>query len=513
MQKLYLLPLACCLLFACSDLVEDLSADAVRVDAEYALPLVDSRVNLPGLLGEIDENVTLTVDPDGLLRFNYTDTVPSVTGEALFEELRALGSVLPLPITSRSRTIPFPLPGDVDLNVLRLKAGRFTYSLPNTYARPVTVRLTFPTLTRNGEALEVTGSLPPYAGSGPPPTLTNASNPVDLSGYALDFTAGSVTVNYAIDGTDGEQLEPADGTIAVLSNLDFSYLEGYFGLQRYPGVTDVLAIDFFDNYLGGDISFVKPRITVTVRNSFGVPSRAVIDNLFITTVDGDTLAVEGDVVKNGFDFDYPASPGGNRYTDYVVDETNSNVLELISAKPVALHYQISALINPDQDASIDGFLVDTSSYAATLTVELPLYGAADDFRMRDSFPVNLGDQYGDVTAATLRVTTDNEIPFDLSLTGTFLDAAGNAVADLTAGELLLIEGSPVDAAGNADGSRQVTTDIPFTGEALAAIRRASVLVLETTFATTGDGISQPVRVTDDQQLRVRIGARLSVQTN
>ncbi len=511
MQKLLPAILLLLSITACSDLVEDLRVDEVLLEAEYAVPLVDSRVNLPELLGEIDEQVTLSIDPDGLLRFNYTDTVPSVTGEAIFTDLRNLGRALPIPITSRSRTLPFPLPGDASLDILRLKSGNFTYSLPNTYDVPVSVELTFPTLLRNGDPLRVSGELPAYSGSGTPPALTNATEPLDLDGYELDFTTGSLTINYAIDGPDGEELDPATGTIAVLSNLDFSYLEGYFGVQTYPGVDDVLRIDFFDNYLGGDISFVEPRITVTVRNSFGVPSRAVIDDLYITTVGGDTVAVEGSVVEEGFAFDYPDQPGSQRFTSYVVDETNSNVLELISAKPVALNYRISALINPDEDTSIEGFLADTSSYAATVNVELPLYGAADDFRIRDSFPINLGDKYGEITTASLRLTTDNEIPFDLSLTGTFFDDQGNALADLTDGELLIIEASSVDAGGNATGSQQTTTDIPFTGDELQAIRGATTLILETTFATS-DGGSRAVKVTDDQELRVRIGARLTVKT-
>ena len=510
MQKflplLFLLPW----LTACDDLVDDLSVDDVRLQAEYAVPLVDSRVNLPELLGDIDEQVFLSVDPDGLLRFNYTDTVPPVTGDALFSELRKLAGTLPLPITSRSRTLPFPLPGDAALDFLRLKQGTFTYSLPNTYDVPVNILLTFPTLTQEGTPLTVSGSLPAYSGTGAPPSLTNVGSPLDLSGYELDASSGSVTVNYAIDDADGEELQPADGTIAVLTDLDFSYLEGYFGKQRYPGVDEVLRIDFFDNYLGGAISFVEPRITVGVRNSFGVPSRAVIDELFITTVAGDTVAVSGSVVEDGFDFAYPEDPGTERTTSYVVDETNSNVLDLIQAKPVALHYRISAQINPDGNTDITGFLADTSSYTAQVNVELPLYGSAADFRLRDSFPVNLGDKYGEITAATLRITTDNEIPFDLSLTGTFVDAAGNALADLTEGERLVIGAAPADANGNASGSRQVTTDVPLSTETIEQIRMATALVLETSFSTSGGG-AEPVRVLDRQRLRVRIGARLTAE--
>ncbi|MGB3800344.1 MAG: hypothetical protein WA952_11075, partial [Lewinella sp.] len=381
---------------------------------------------------------------------------------------------------------------------------------PNTYDVPITVELTFPSLSRNGVPLRVSGQLPAYSGTGTPPVLTNLDAPVDLEGYELDFSSGSLTVDYAIDGPDGQEYQPADGTVTLLSGLDFSYLEGYFGVQSYAGVDDVLRIDFFNNYLGGDIAFVAPRILVTVRNSFGVPSRAVVDELFITTVEGDTVAVTGPVVDDGFAFDYPEAPGDDRFTTYVIDETNSNVLDLIAAKPVALHYRISALINPDADPDITGFLVDTSSYTASVNVELPLYGSADDFQILDSFPINLGDQHGDITSASLRVTTDNEIPFDLSLTGTFIDEQGAALADLTDGELLVIRATPVDDQGNATGVQQQTVDVAFSGEKLEAVRRAATLVLRTTFATT-DGGTQAVRVLDEQELRVRIGARLSVQ--
>ena len=48
-----------------------------------------------------------------------------------------------------------------------------------------------------------------------------------------------------------------------------------------------------------------------------------------------------------------------------------------------------------------------------------------------------------------------------------------------------------------------------TGERLTQLRGASLLVLNVTFATTERG-GQAVRVTDQQNLRVRVGARLTV---
>ncbi len=222
---------------------------------------------------------------------------------------------------------------------------------------------------------------------------------------------------------------------------------------------------------GGEIDFVEPQIRVRIRNGFGVPARAVVDELYVETLSGDTVRVTGQVVEEGFDFDYPREPGALAFTTYIIDETNSNLKELLAARPTALNYRISALINPTADEAITGYLLDTSTYAATITVELPLYGATADFQVRDSFAVNIGTQYREVTAAEFRITTDNELPFDLSLTGTFVDSLGNMLGDLTDGELLVIQASPVDTAGNTAGAVQATTDIPVAGRAAGATAR------------------------------------------
>ena len=497
---------ACLLLPGCLDTIE---VDEVRIRAEYAVPLVDSRVNLADLVGEVDERLRLTVEADGLLRFNYTDTVPAVTSDEVFDELRALARGLPLPITQRRVTYPFPAPEDTRLDSLRTKAGRFSYSLPNPYSQPVRIELTLPGVTRDGLPLRVRGELPAYRGSGDQPTLRNVDAPLDFTGYTFDLSGGTLVVEYAIDGLDGEELAPGRGTVAAFTELRFDRIDGYFGRAPYPGVSDRLAIDFFENYEGGEIDFVEPQIRVRVRNGFGVPARAVVDELYVETLAGDTVQVTGQVVEGGFDFDYPREPGAVAFTTYIIDETNSNLQELIAARPVALNYRISALINPEADASVTGYLLDTSTYAATITVELPLYGSTADFQVRDSVAVNIGEQYGEVTAAEFRITTDNELPFDLSLTGTFVDSLGNVLGDLTDGELLVIEASPVDAEGNTTETVRATTDVAVDGQRLQQLRGASLLVLNVTFATTERG-ARAVRITDRQNLRVRIGARLTV---
>ncbi|THH37884.1 hypothetical protein [Neolewinella litorea] len=510
MQKALLPLLFACVATGCNSLLDDFTnLEAMEQHAEYALPLIDSRVDLRGLVGKVDERFELTVDPDGLFRFIYSDTVPSVTSEPVFAAIRSVARGIPLQITKRRQEIDFPLPNDASLDVLRLKAGQLAYSLPNPYPQAVNVRLTLPDISVGGKPVTVSGQLPAYTGTGAPPALSNADAPLDLAGYELAFPDETFTIEYTIDALDGTPLDPGRGTIAVLSNLDFSYLKGYFGRTPYPGVDDQLEINFFENYLSGEVTFEDPRILVRVRNSVGVPARAVVEELNVVTVDGRVIPVEGEIVDEGFSFAFPREPGQNSYTTYVIDKSNSNLLELLDAKPVALNYKISALINPNADPSTKGFLADTSSYSATVTAELPLYGSAANFQVADTFAVNLGEQYGEVTAATLRVTTDSEWPLDLEVRGTFTDAQGNPLLDLTDGQLLIVRANSVDASGNPTGSVQAAHDITFSGDRLALLRQASHLVLNASFATL-EGGTRPVRITNQQELRVRIGARLTI---
>lgn len=496
---------------ACDAIVEDFTrVDAVDQRAEYAVPLIDSRTGLQGLVGRVDERVDLVVGQDGLLSFVYRDTVPPITSEEVFDQLRDIGQALPFGITDRNTTISFPNPQDVVVNELRITGGAFVYRFPNTYDRAVRIEFILPNATRGGEPLTVTGELPAYDGSGEPPTLTNLDDPLGFGGYVLDASS-DLELIYRIDAADdGTPLQPAEETVAAFRDLDFSYVEGSFGATPYPGVSDRLEIDFWERYRSGEVSFVDPLIRVRVSNSFGLPARAVVEELDITTVEGETVAVTGRVVEEGFDFNFPTEEGEMATTTYLIDDDNSNLSELLSARPVALNYQISALVNPEGDTGVVGFLTDTSSYTAILELELPLYASASNFRVVDSFPINLGQDYGNITAATLRLTTDNELPFDLSLEGTFTDSLGNPLLDLTDGELLVIEAAPVDAEGRPTDTRSLTTDLTFADERLERLRRASQLILTAGFATT-DGGDRSVRITGEQELRVRLGARLRVE--
>ncbi|MEO0627978.1 MAG: hypothetical protein AAFY91_13370, partial [Bacteroidota bacterium] len=82
---------------SCEDNIVSLGdIDEVRHDAEYAIPLIDSEINMNDLLENFEEDASLTVDPDGLLRFQYRGDVLSRDAEDIFRGINATINDFPL---------------------------------------------------------------------------------------------------------------------------------------------------------------------------------------------------------------------------------------------------------------------------------------------------------------------------------------------------------------------------------------------------------------------------------
>ncbi len=494
----------------CADDIRELDRlDGVAYDAQYAFPVIDSRVSLDELIGEVDESVSLTVDPNGLLIFNYSGEVPAVGSDIIFGRLDSLAGGIPLFLRRNRQALPFGQTGELDLRFFRIKAGILQFAVLNPYDEPVSVEFVVPNASLDGEVLRRTMDLPAYNGTGDLPVFTNRDAPIDLNGYELNIEGDSLYVESYLVNAAGDTLVPGRGSVMTLNGLRFSLLEGYLGQELYPGVRDTIEVDFFDRYLSGEVNFIDPTITVTVTNSFGVPARAVVDVLDVMTVDGEILSITGPAITSGFDFIRPTVVGESEVTVFVFNRENSNIDEILSSRPVAVDYSLSALINPDEDTDIFGFVTDSSAYSARMDVRLPLVGSARDFTVLDTFDLNIGDRYEDVTDVLFRLTTINSLPLDVSLTGSFIDSLGNVLTDLTDGEVRVINAGPVDADGNPTGTNRSSEDFTFSGERVDAIRNANRLVVTLTFATTGDG-SETVRITSDQELQVLLGAIVSV---
>ena len=498
-------------LSACVTNLDELGGiEDARFSAAYAVPLIDSEVELRELLGDVAEEVDFfSVDPDGLIRFRYSGDLPTIGSEVIFRRLENIGRGIVIPIGRERQGAPFSGTDDISIEELRVSGGIFFYSFPNPYRQPVNVSLTIPQATLNGEPFRVVGSLPARRGNQAAPVLENQSDPIDLTNYVISVPRDSLYLNYSITAEDGTPLAVPEETVTAFTNLKFEFFRGYLGQEIYPGGRDTVRINFFDNYLEGDILFREPTLTMRLYNTFGVPARALVRTLNVINRDGNVLPVQGAGVRDGFDFAFPTAIGDTAVTEFVFTTANSNIAEVLSARPVAVDYEINALINPDGDTSLVGFVTDSSAYRAEVDVDLPLLGNARDFTVRDTFAIDLNRRFEDITGVEFRLTTRNGLPLDVELNGTFLDSLGNPLADLTDGEFVLLAAAEVDAEGNATGTTDNTRDLVFTDERLEAIRAADRVVITLGISTAAGGVPL-VRLTDRQSLQVLLGAIVRV---
>ncbi len=495
---------------SCNQFEELENFDGVKYDAEYAVPLVDTRLSMQDLLDDFEENATLVINGDGSLSFIYQDEVVTQTSDDIFAKINA--SLPPIiPVTSSYMALPFSSPNGLQIDQLDLKGGTLVYYFENRNTESVNVKVTLPQVTKAGTPLTYQATLPAYTGSGAAPSSTNLLAPTNLDGYRIETLNDSVYIQYEAVTTSGNKVNLTSFVIR-LQNLAFKYAEGYFGNFLYEGTRDTLLIDFFENWVRGDVYFENPRLTLNVENSFGIPTRARVNTLNVLTVKNQILPLESPFVTSGIDFPFPnmSEIGQVKTGSFTFTKDNSNIDVILGAGPVAIDYDVDAVTNPTNDANIRGYILDGSYYKVNMEVELPLYGRASGFVTRDTLDLDFGS-YEDVQDVEFKLVVDNGIPLEVGIQAYFLDEKNVVIDSLLTSQQTLIAGAPVNADGVATGTSQKITLIPIDGVRFAKIRdNARRLWINASFSTLNNGATS-VRVINTQDVRIRLGAKLGVK--
>ncbi|MEZ4985082.1 MAG: hypothetical protein R2795_08625 [Saprospiraceae bacterium] len=499
------------LLMGCNDLSDLEDTEVADYQAEFAVPLLNTSFSMGDILENFEENAVLSVLPNGLLRLQYSGDVLTENADDVFAAInQTLSQTGIIPIGANQQALPFSGPDGLEIDRMDLKAGNFFWYISNCHSKAITATITFPNVRKNGQPLTVSRNLPAYSGTGDCQTLNNLFSPLSLEDYVVTPQNDSIFVLYSAMDSDGNDVPPATGTAVLINNLAFSYAEGYLGQVEHSGSRDTIEIDFFDNWIRGDVFFEEPVITFNFANSFGIPTRSVINVFDIVTVDGSILPLESEYVTNGIDFPYPllTEVGQIKETNFIFNKDNSNIREVLGAGPVAIDYDVDAATNPDGDTSVRGFVTDSSFYRVRVDVDLPLYGSAINFGVNDTFDISLNGIEG-ADYATFKLVTDNSMPVSIGIQGYFLDADGAVLDSLFGESRIVIGGAPVDALGKPNGVESVVTYVDFPADRFQRILNTKELVVSATFFTTTEG-QQSVQIMGDQDVKIRMGAIFGV---
>ncbi len=495
--------------------LDDLELD--QRTGEYAFPLFSTRIALQDLvlkvLNDSLDSDTIVINPDQTLTLFYSGDVAEKPASDIFRFFNFPD--IPVPINDTFYPYPFNTPDSVYIRRVEVGSGTLNLVVNNARNEPITGTFYIVQMSKNGQPFAF-----PFA---VPARQTYISPPIDLKGYTLASDSNRLEFRYEAYLPDGTRIKIDDilpGIAGIgfrIQNFAAKYMEGYWGYSEYPLTRDTIDIDINQTNLKGNVQVKNPKVTMTISNSWGFPTRGVVKYLSFIGRDGKEYPLKSSVFfGDSIDFNYPSWAAGEigqtKFTDVVLDSTNSNIAEIFNAQPIRLIYEVAGISNATKDPSIVGFLTDKSTIALRMKVELLLEGSVRDFGAEQTLDVNFG-QFADfdtsrIEAVEFKIVTENTAPIGAELQLYFLDDAGRVLDSLfTGAPPVVIQSPPVDANGITTTTARTETFAPMDVARFSRVRQAKSMRLNVAF-TTAQGGQVPVKLLATQGTAVRMGLKV-----
>jgi len=494
------------------DNLDDLEASGI--DAEYAIPLFSTEFAMGEVLDNFDENSSIFYDENGQAILRYFGDFTSSGSEDIFAVLSIINNI-PIPLTDTISALPFVAPNGVTLDYAILKTGGFRYVFTSQHQEDVTVTVSIPSLTKDGEFFSHTLNTSSYSGT--LPVTGGLLTPLDLSGYTLDVPEDSIFVEYSAYRETSGFPDTLSGFLVIFNDVTASFVQGYLGNQVFEFERDTIEIDFFENWTEGTLRFEDPTINFLVKNSFGFPVRSSINVLDVISVNDEIFPLSSPFIEEGIDFAYPLSNeiGTVKETNFSFNDENSNLADLLEAVPKAVDYDIDGLTNPDENTAVRGFLTDSSFLSVQVEVVLPVFGAVSNFNVFDTIKVERFDfdvdfeEYGEINYAEFKLFSESNIPLNIDLQLFFADENERIIDSLFTGITPVVKAASVDEEGNTIEKIMEEAFSRVTEERFESIKEARNLFLRARFSTPEAGM-RSVRITADQNVKIGMGLKVGV---
>lgn len=515
--------------YACTD--DYFEFDKIKVDElrpEYAVPLINSSLTMEDILMNEDTAGVISTGSDGVLEILYEGNVISNLGATNvplpnISETTSINSI-PSPPPGTQVTIPtkdtitYSIQNGTEVDSLLLKEGKLALNFTSTVRHQIDVTVTFPGFRdQNGVILQKIISIPPYDGINPTVRATIET----LDNYLIDFTLNGTSFNkipFDIEATITGATGVPPGVTGNLQlttefrNLEFKEFNGYLGTEPIDLQEDTILIALFKNFDRGRFYLADPVLDIRVANSYGMPINLNFNYLDAITPDGPSPKKAIDLgANNPISLLYPTKYG-TEYTNVRLNNTNSNIPEIISDLLKEIAFDADAHPNPAGNLGHRHFFSDTSGIGLDVKLRLPLTGYASGFTLEDTvdFEFDIADE---LESGLVRTRVSNGFPLEGKLQLIFADENYNKLDSLFSnGQQSIIPAAPINSDGRATDKVDQNTDAILTTQKLKKIKDSKYLLLRAELETTNGASSVPdtVKFLPEYKLDVAIGLKASI---
>jgi hypothetical protein len=526
------------LIFLISSCVKDITetldkaskVSQVRWNPKIALPLVYSDLNFRDLLDETNAKQYIRIDDDSLVSLVYEDNYNSDYAENVLKlETQSYGEIFTFNSTQLEAlnnlgevTVNFSqrvsYNGDAnELDKVWFKAGQIDLNLSSTFEHNISCKLIIPESQKNSSPILLSLAIP-YTG-----TPIDASTNYDLSNSEIDFTKTEqghsefdFDFEFTITKTGSNPIKTSESITysMILGDQKFSKVSGYFKDLDFENLTGSFNIPFFENSKNGLIRVVEPELHFITENSIGLPIDLIFDEF-----DGkDNFDNIVPLTKNigNLELNIPrATVEGEFVLDsQVLDNSNSNLIDYISNRPINNYYKVS--VRPNLLNASRHWLLDTSRISSQINITLPLYGTLNDYLLEETRPFDLSlENAEEIKEVLVRLYSENGFPVDVKTQLYFEDSLTNTIIDsLFISDRVISKAALVDLDGNPIGASSQITDVVLDAELVDKVIEANQVRAQAHLLTTTTGGAQPnVKIFSDNKIMLQFGVQAEVLIN
>ena len=343
---------------------------------------------------------------------------------------------------SDSLIVDMQLDDGVEISHIDLASGAIVYNYESSVNTSIQLNIEIPSLKDQfemvfSETLEINNT----QFTGP----QSISFPLDNYSFDLSESVNQIQVNYSsqIMGSNTFQSFSENDQIQIdisMENLEFSYVEGYFGQIEQEIEQDEMDFDFsvLDD-IAPNLYLETPNLRFTVDNAIGVPFRIDLDVIGVN--ENESISLDGPSIN--------AVGQVSTITNFT--NSNSQLPDFIAMSPSQILYTGSVLSNPSGNMGILNSITNGSNIEIGFEMDLPLHLRLEDAMRTDTLALDFGDENDDtsgpeyVDSVILKLHTENEFPLDIDLMILFTDSLSGLVLDSIDVEML--DAAEVDEEG------------------------------------------------------------------
>ena len=387
----------------------------------------------------------------------------------------------------------------------------------STIQDTIKIEYSIPSATLNGVPFELYLELPPA------PVGGSVSDELffDFSGYQLDLTGKyGDTVNTIYTKSSGwidssgvlTHISLEDSIFFTLSVNDIkpAFARGYIGEDTIIGNESTM-INLFNNFQG---SFDIEQLQLALRTENHIGASALIQigeisvsnslqNIHLTGTALDEAINIDPAVENPQSSTLPVYP---TYNTLYLNQSNSNIDELVELQPNQINIGYELFLNPDQNNN-EGFLYVGHGLSADMEISMPLSLIAQDIVLRDttSFEINLPQELSE-NSFTLLI--ENGFPLSANVKLQLLDE--NMLVLDSLNENTIIEAAAIGENGRISNPVESEIVFPFNN-ANGLFDHARNICFEVTF--NSEPTDQHVRIFSDYQMKLTLIANHNQNIN